>query len=65
VWRNGGPSAAQRAFGSVTVFRHVFPHELPNYLRSRLVLAATGVEELVAQSFLKPDANASAFDSHG
>jgi hypothetical protein len=28
-------------------------------------LAATGVEELVAQSLLNPDANASVFDSHG
>jgi hypothetical protein len=47
------------------VFRHVFPHELPKHLRGRLILAATDVEELVAQSLLNPDANASVFDSHG
>jgi hypothetical protein len=47
------------------MFSHVFAHELPKYLRGRLVLAATDVQKLVTQSLLNPDANASVFDSHG
>jgi hypothetical protein len=46
------------------VFSHVFPHELPKHLHGRRVLAKTGFEELVAQSFLNTDVNPGVFDSH-